>query len=97
MAAPADPASESGARLTLLVRAYCHLCDDMREALVPLARAHGAGITEIDVDTDPALESRYGDRVPVLLLGVPEGGEELCHYFLDALRVRAALERSARR
>lgn len=97
MAAPAGAANEAGARLTLLVRAYCHLCDDMREALLPLARAHGAGIAEIDVDADPALESRYGDRVPVLLLGAPDAGEELCHYVLDAPRVRAVLEAPARR
>jgi Glutaredoxin-like domain (DUF836) len=97
MAAPAGAANGAGARLTLLVRAYCHLCDDMREALLPLARAYGAGIAEIDVDADPALELRYGDRVPVLLLGAPDAGEELCHYFLDAPRVRTALEASVKR
>jgi hypothetical protein len=76
---------------TLLVRAYCHLCDDMRAALQPLADAAGARITEIDVDAEPALEARYGDLVPVLLLGSVEG-VELCHYRLDATRVRAALD-----
>jgi len=34
----------------------------------------------IDVDTDPALESRYGEYVPVL---VDQDGREICHYFLD--------------
>jgi hypothetical protein len=76
---------------TLLVRAYCHLCDDMRAALQPLADAAGARITEIDVDAEPALEARYGDLVPVLLLGSVEG-VELCHYRLDAARVRDALD-----
>jgi hypothetical protein len=94
---PAGDATRTGIRLTLLVRAYCHLCDDMRERLVPLARAHRAAIDEIDVDAHPVLESRYGDRVPVLLLGAPDAGEELCHYVLDATRVQAALEAAARR
>ncbi|HET7134613.1 MAG TPA: glutaredoxin family protein, partial [Casimicrobiaceae bacterium] len=35
--------------LTLLSRAYCHLCDDMREALAPLAIRAGAHVVELDV------------------------------------------------
>ncbi len=83
--------SDAALRLTLLVRAYCHLCEDMRRALAPLALSRSAAIVEIDVDADPALEARYGERVPVLLLGPPDAGEELCHYHLDAARVEAAL------
>ncbi|HET9671142.1 MAG TPA: glutaredoxin family protein [Casimicrobiaceae bacterium] len=78
--------------LTLLSRAYCHLCDDMREALAPLARRAGARVAELDVDADPALEAKFGDLVPVLLLGSVDHGVELCHFALDVARVRAALE-----
>ena len=78
-------------QLTLLVRAYCHLCDDMRAALLPIARRANATIVELDVDADPALEAAFGERVPVLLLGGVEGGRELCHYTLDASRVERAL------
>ena len=92
MTEPSGRANEAGLRLTLLVRAYCHLCDDMRRALAPLAHSGRAAIVEIDVDADPALEARYGERVPVLLLGSPDAGEELCHYHLDAAQVQAALE-----
>ncbi|HEY8244183.1 MAG: glutaredoxin family protein [Vicinamibacteria bacterium] len=77
--------------LTLLTRAYCHLCDEMRDALAPLAAAHGATIVERDVDADPALEARYGDLVPVLFAGAPELGREICHYVLDRDRALAAL------
>jgi glutaredoxin len=77
--------------LTLLSRAYCHLCDEMRDALAPIALRHGAAVVEVDVDAHPALEAAYGDLVPVLLLGAPEGGVELCHYRLDAHAVEAAL------
>jgi glutaredoxin len=77
--------------LTLLTRAYCHLCDEMQDALTPLAAARGVGIAVVDVDADPALEARYGDRVPVLFAGVPGEGTELCHYRLDRARVDAAL------
>jgi hypothetical protein len=84
-------------RLTLLVRVYCHLCDDMAAALAPIAAAHGAGVTVVDVDLDPALETAYGERVPVLFLGEPGSGRELCHYHLDAAGVSAALTRGAAR
>ncbi|HEX6795557.1 MAG TPA: glutaredoxin family protein [Casimicrobiaceae bacterium] len=80
----------SAPTLTLLVRAYCHLCDDLRAALAPLAAQVCATIVEIDVDTDPRLEARFGERVPVLLQGGIDG-RELCHYTLDRERVAQAL------
>ena len=78
-------------QLTLLGRAWCHLCDDMHAAVLPLVAAHGAVLVVIDVDADPGLEAAHGDRVPVLFLGVPDGGVELCHFHVDLPRVSAAL------
>jgi len=75
------------APLTLYSRAWCHLCDDMRAALEPLLAEFGAQVEVIDVDSDPALEARYNELVPVLLCD----GIELCHYRLDESRVREAL------
>jgi hypothetical protein len=69
--------------LTLLVRAYCHLCDEMREAIRPFAVEIGLTLHEIDVDTDPELEARWGELVPVLLAG----NRELCHYRFDRAAV----------
>lgn len=83
-------------QLTLLVRAYCHLCDDMRAALQPLAGRHQAAIVEIDVDADPSLEAAFGERVPVLLLGTTAQGVEICHYALDAAALQTALTRASR-
>lgn len=76
--------------LTLLTRAYCHLCDDMRDALAPIAAAAGVAVAELDVDADPTLEARFGEHVPVLLDG-DVNGRELCRFTLDAARVRQAL------
>jgi len=75
------------AELTLLSRSYCHLCHDMEVALTPLAAEFGAAVNVVDVDADPALEARYDELVPVLL----HGETELCHYFLDAPKVREYL------
>jgi len=76
-----------GVALTLYSRSYCHLCDDMVAALEPLRLEFGFGLAWVDVDRDPALEARYGERVPVLA----HGDAELCHYFLDSAGVRARL------
>lgn len=75
--------------LTLLVRSYCHLCDEMRDALAPVAARHGATVVEIDLDARPEWETRFGDRVPVLMLGSAPLGEVLAELRIDA----AALER----
>ena len=77
--------------LTLLSRAYCHLCDEMLAAVTPLAAASGAVLTVVDVDADPELERIYGDRVPVLFAGDPAAGHEVCHWRLDRARLEAAL------
>lgn len=80
-------ADAAAGALTLYGRRYCHLCDDMAAALAPLAREHAVAVVFVDVDADPALEARFGERVPVLA----HGDRELCHYFLDLERVRAYL------
>lgn len=73
--------------LTLYGRGYCHLCHDMEVALEPLRAEFGFALVTVDVDSDPALEERLGDKVPVLMAG----DRELCHYFLDVAAVRAVL------
>ncbi|HSO05989.1 MAG TPA: glutaredoxin family protein [Pelomicrobium sp.] len=73
-----------GPRLTVYSRAYCHLCDDLLAALVPLAQRAGVAVEIVDVDSDAGLEAAYGDKVPVLMAGE----REICHYHLD----RAALD-----
>ncbi len=73
--------------LTLLSRNYCHLCQEMEVALAPLAEEFGASVTVLDVDSDPELEARYDELVPVLL----HGESEICHYFLDEAKTREYL------
>lgn len=85
------------ATLTLLVRAYCHLCDDMLAGLLPLVQANGARLDAIDVDAmeNAALEMEWGERVPALFAGAVSEASLLCHYHLDVERVRRALAAAA--
>ncbi len=86
----------SGATLTLLVRAYCHLCDEMLAELRPLADAGQARIAVVDVDApgNEALEASFGERVPALFVGTPEERTLLCTIRLGPAAVRAALARA---
>ncbi|MFH1043944.1 MAG: glutaredoxin family protein [Pseudomonadota bacterium] len=74
-------------RLTLYSRSYCHLCDEMLAALGTLRGEFGFALEVIDIDSDPVLEQRFDTLVPVLM----HAGAELCHYHLDAGKVRAHL------
>ena len=76
-------------KLTVLSRAYCHLCEDMIAALEQFQGRYSFEIDVVDVDSNPRLEEKWGDKVPVLL----DGDRELCHYFLDIDVVDARLAR----
>lgn len=73
-------------RLVLYGRSGCHLCDEMLAALrSQLGTDFPVAI--VDVDSDPALRARYGERVPVLA----DGNKELCCYRIDPERLAAYL------
>ena len=82
--------------LTLLTRAYCHLCDDMREQLAQAIAGHDVDIVEIDIDAHPDIEARYGELVPVLLDGTSAQGREICHYHLDPIALGLAIGHALR-
>ncbi len=69
--------------LTLYSRTWCHLCDDMQMGLQELQAHLPHELAVIDVDSDPLLEQRYGERVPVLA----HGDHELCHFHLNPAAV----------
>lgn len=69
------------ARLTVMHRRECELCDDMVADLERLrARLDLPPIEIVDVDSDSELHRRYGLSVPVLLLD----GTVVCRHRLDA-------------
>ena len=55
--------------------------------LAALPAAAGVPVDVIDVDADGATRSRYGHKIPVLLLA----GELVCHGQLNAEEVHKAL------
>jgi glutaredoxin len=75
------------ARVTLLTRPGCHLCDAAREVVERVCADLDGAWTEVDITTDEDLHARYWEQIPVTLV---DGGQ---HDFwrVDATRLRAAL------
>ena len=54
--------------LTLYSRPGCHLCDDMKRVVEQVARSVPLTVAVVDISTDPQLDVRYGQEIPVLLI-----------------------------
>jgi hypothetical protein len=81
-------AAPAAARLVLLNRAECELCERLLLELTALrAREPIPAVTLVDVDADPLLQRRWGLKVPVLLLD----GERVCEQRLDVAELRRLL------
>lgn len=77
---------------TIFSRSYCHLCDEMAEALQALSSEYPFTVELIDVDADEALVAQFDELVPVLFARKGDGeAVQLCHYFLDEVKVREFL------
>jgi hypothetical protein len=65
----------------------------MLAALEALRGEHDFVVEVVDVDAHPDKVALYDELVPVLTLAENEGEVEICHYFLDAAKVREVLSR----
>jgi hypothetical protein len=75
------------ARFTLLTRVGCDLCDEMLAELQRFCAGRDASIELVDVDGDRRLKTRFGLKIPVLLLD----GEPVCYGHLDPAEVERLL------
>ena len=71
------PMAAKGATLRFYTRPGCTLCEKAWPVAQELARRHGLELRPVDVGGDPELEARYGERIPVLVLGERELGRGL--------------------
>lgn len=75
--------------LVVLSRPNCHLCDEMCTVLDRVLPRWGLEYELFDVDRDPALRSRYGTVVPVLLWN----GREVARIRFGERRLEAIVRR----
>ena len=75
--------------MTLYGKPGCHLCDEARGEIELIRGEHSFELEQVDITLDPALNRRYGERIPVLALD----GEELCELGIDGDALRERLDR----
>ncbi len=73
--------------LTLYTRAGCHLCEDMEEILLPVASEFCCAVERVDISSDPTLEARFGQEIPVLFVN----GRKAFKYRLSERELRRRL------
>lgn len=90
---PSDGAA-GPARVRLLTRAGCHLCDEARAVVVQVCAELGETYEELDLDIaaadDPELRRRYTEELPVTFVD----GAQHAYWRVDPARLRAALARA---
>ena len=76
------------ARITLIGKPGCHLCDEARSVVARVAEDLGVGWTELDITRDEALAEQYWEQIPVTLVD----GRRHDFWQVDEARLRAALQ-----
>ena len=75
--------------VTLYGKPGCHLCDDARAEIERIRGKHAFELEQVDITLDPALNLRYGERIPVVALD----GEELFELRVNGDSLREALDK----
>jgi len=86
--------SEATPRLpevVLYTRPGCHLCDEAKEQLEVLRKTVAFELREIDIDTNPELQRRYNDEVPVIFIH----GRKAFKYRIDPRQFLERLRRTS--
>jgi glutaredoxin len=76
------------ARITLIGKPGCHLCDDARVVIERVAADTGVDVEEWSILDDPELSEKYWEQIPVVLVD----GEQHDFWRVDEQRLRAALQ-----
>ena len=64
-----EDTGRTAVRLSLLTRAGCHLCHDMKTVVAAAGRMRPLLLEEVDIALDRALERRFATEIPVLMRG----------------------------
>jgi glutaredoxin len=75
--------------LELFTRPGCHLCEEMKAALLDAARGLEIRLREVDISESPDLEARYGSDIPVLFVNGSKAFEHRASVQELRLRLRS--------
>ena len=82
--------AERAERVVVLTRQGCHLCDVAIAQVAAICDEIGEAYGVVDVDSDPELQRRYTDQVPVTFVD----GAQHDFWRVDPVRLKAALLRT---
>ena len=74
--------------VVLYGKAGCHLCEDARSEIASVRARRDFVLREVDVSLDPVLHARYGERIPVVVVG----GREAFEYHVDPQELERLLD-----
>ncbi len=83
----------AAARVHLLSKPGCHLCDGARAVVRLVCDELGETFDEVDISRDQELMARYGEQIPVTFVD----GVQHDYWRVDPARLRAALDQSSPR
>jgi hypothetical protein len=87
MPSPPVPEPTPVARVTLIGKPGCHLCDDARAVIARVTQELGESFEELSVLERADLMERYAEEIPVTLVD----GRQHDFWRVDEDRLRAAL------
>ena len=76
-------------RVVVLTRQGCHLCDEAIAQVAAVCAETGEAYAVLDIDSDPDLQRRYTEQVPVTFVD----GVQHDFWRVDPVRLKAALLR----
>jgi glutaredoxin len=74
-------------KLTLYGKPGCHLCEEARAVVDEVRERRPFELEEVDITRDPALEARYRERIPVVVIN----GEEALELVIEASELERCL------
>jgi glutaredoxin len=74
-------------KLTLYGKPGCHLCEEARAVVDQVRERHPFELEEVDITRDPALEARYRERIPVVVID----GEEALELVIEPTELERCL------
>ena len=77
-------------RVVVLTRQGCHLCDEAIAQVAAVCAEIGEAYVVLDVDSDPDMQRRYTEQVPVTFVD----GAQHDFWRVDPVRLKAALLRT---
>ncbi|MDQ4129887.1 MAG: glutaredoxin family protein [Actinomycetota bacterium] len=77
--------------VTLYGKPGCCLCDEARATILAEQATRGFELREVDISVDPALDRRYGERIPVVAID----GTEVFELHVDPEALASRLDRLA--